>query len=494
MFVKLQQQPVYLLLLPVFFVLHGYAENFGFINPGDLFIITLSWVLITFGIAFLCWLLFRDMYKSALAAFVLMGFYFFFGALHDFLKTNIRAGWVSSYTFLLLVFPLMFIILVIYLIRTSSTIRTLTHFLNALFLIYILTDATRVVSKAIYPAKDSLSVSPFSSIIEHHVCDTCTKPDIYLLLMDEYASSVSLEQLFNYHNNLDSFLLRRNFSIQTHSHSNYNFTPFSMASILNMSYIKGVKNVNALNANDYLTCQLLIRNNEVTKMLSAEGYDIVNYSVFNLAGHPSMLRQSFLPVNSELITERTLFSNIEKDIGWKLAAWYPFKWIWRSEELINNTNNEKVFSLVEESTHKKSSRPRFIYAHFYMPHYPYYYDNKGRLKDLKTLRDEDHHPTAKEYLDYLPYVNSRIRDMITTIQHEKPSAVIILTGDHGFRDHTPHDQCFKNLNAVYFPDKDYRMLYDSISCVNQFRVIFNKLFNESLPLAQDSSVYLTIRR
>jgi hypothetical protein len=33
-------------------------------------------------------------------------------------------------------------------------------------------------------------------------------------------------------------------------------------------------------------------------------------------------------------------------------------------------------------------------------------------------------------------------------------------------------------------------LYDSISGVNQFRVVFNKLFHQHLPLLKDSSTYL----
>jgi hypothetical protein len=489
---KIQQQPVYLLLLPVFFVLHGYAEEFQYIHLADLVIPTLTYLLETIGITFLCWLLFRDVCRSAMAAFALMSFYFFFGALHDFLKTRISVGWISSYTFLLLSFPLLFITLLFYLKKTSSSFRLLTVFLNLLFLVYMLIDTTSVVSKAMSPVKNSLSVYS-SGQGDYKVCDTCAKPDIYFLLMDEYASSLSLKQLFNFDNNLDSFLLKNNFSIQTHSFSNYNITPFSMASMLNMSYLKGIKNINALDANDFLAAQLVIRNNEVIKTLKAEGYDIVNYSVFNLKAHPSLVRQFFIPFNTDLIAERTLFWNIRKDIGWKLVKWYPFKWIWGTGLMICNRNNEKIINLVEESTHEKSSKPRFIYAHFFMPHSPYYYDSRGRLKDIQTIADDINHPTAKAYLNYLPYVNARIQEMITDIRHKNPSAIIILMGDHGFRSNTPPDYWFKNLNAIYYPDKDYRLLYDSISCVNQFRVVFNKLFKQSIPLVKDSSAFLTIR-
>jgi phosphoglycerol transferase MdoB-like AlkP superfamily enzyme len=157
--------------------------------------------------------------------------------------------------------------------------------------------------------------------------------------------------------------------------------------------------------------------------------------------------------------------------------------------MLNKMNNEKVIDLVKKSTVEKSRRPRFIYAHFLMPHIPFYYDKNGHINDPETIVSQ----TAAGYTGYIPYVNSHIESMIAKIQHDNPSAVIILMGDHGFRSNTPREHWFKNLNAVYFPDKDYRVLYDSISCANQFRVIFNKLFKQSFPLVKDSSVYLTIR-
>jgi len=44
------------------------------------------------------------------------------------------------------------------------------------------------------------------------------------------------------------------------------------------------------------------------------------------------------------------------------------------------------------------------------------------------------------------------------------------------------------LNAVYFPDHDYRMLYPQMSPVNTFRIVFNHYFGQNLPLLKDSTV------
>jgi hypothetical protein len=311
--------------------------------------------------------------------------------------------------------------------------------------------------------------------------------------MDGYASSIALAQWYQYHNDLDSFLLQRKFSIQAHSRSNYNFTPFSMASILNMSYLQGIAHPKQVTLNDYANCEAPIRNNEVIKTLSAAGYDIVNYSIFNLAGHPSAIEQDFLPLNTRLITERTMLAYTRRDIGWKLAKWYPFKWFMVNDIMNTNHNNQRFIELVKTSAATKSTRPRFVYAHFYLPHNPYYYDKNGNLKDIATITRENKTFPIPAYLEYVTYANSRIREMITAIQQQNPSAVIILMGDHGNREFTNEvfpARFFQNLNAVYYPDNDYKLLYDSISGVNQFRVVFNKLFKQNRPLLKDSSTYL----
>ena len=71
-----------------------------------------------------------------------------------------------------------------------------------------------------------------------------------------------------------------------------------------MSFIEGIQNTKAVTADDYANCNLLIRDNEVIKFLDAHGYDIVNYSVFDLAGNPAMVEQSFLPLKTKLISDQ----------------------------------------------------------------------------------------------------------------------------------------------------------------------------------------------
>ncbi|MES1198229.1 MAG: hypothetical protein ABUL41_03030 [Chitinophagaceae bacterium] len=91
-----------------------------------------------------------------------------------------------------------------------------------------------------------------------------------------------------------------------------------------------------------------------------------------------------------------------------------------------------------------------------------------------------------------------IKDLVLSIQdHTGGQAVIIIMGDHGFRSsaNTNHpDKYFRNQNAIYLPNQSYNLLYDSITGVNQFRLILNTLFKQNLPVIDDQQHYLQDRK
>lgn len=135
--------------------------------------------------------------------------------------------------------------------------------------------------------------------------------------------------------------------------------------------------------------------------------------------------------------------------------------------------------------------------HLLLPHSPFFFDRSGNRRDQKIIFKEDDYNTPSSYLQYVEYTNLILKDVVDTIQFNNPKAVIILMGDHGYRLKTKDPfplHHFNNLNAVYFPDHDYKGLYSDISGCNQFRVIFNKLFYQNFPLIKDSSIYIVDKR
>ena len=208
---------IFLFLLPLFFVLHGMNEQFWLVPVKDALVLLLIYWVAAVILFFLCRLLFRDNDKAALAAFLLMAFHFFFGSIHDALK------W--KYSVILPVFLVLFIAAFV-LIKKKQSFKQVSLYLNVLFIVLIAWEAISF--------KRSSSASQ-----KFTVCDTCSKPDIYLIVLDEYAGAKSLKDLFSFDNTeFEAQLTERGFHVLQNSRSNYNYTPFSMASMLNMHYLR----------------------------------------------------------------------------------------------------------------------------------------------------------------------------------------------------------------------------------------------------------------
>jgi hypothetical protein len=485
----ISSKPVFFLLLPVYFVLHGFTESFAAVPAKDALLLAGLYLISSLVIFGLAWLAYRNITKAALFSFCIMAFHFFFGAMQDMLK-RWSDSFFSRYSFLFLFFLSGFVFFVVWLWRTKKPMKRLCFYLNLVLLILLSVDAGWLLYKNFSTSNEKFMArqAPIAP-----ACDTCTKPDIYFLLFDEYAASSAMKELWNYDNDdLDSFLLQKGFRIQPYSRSNYNFTPFSMASTLNMDYLHTIRNPKACTVKDYTEMATEIKNNKVCSFLESMGFTIVNLSIFDLDKNPAIVYESFLPLKTKLITSQTFLSRVQKDLmHLLLVGRFEIKWL--SKDLIYSTyhNNEKLISATLNESVRSSDQPRFIYSHIEMPHPPFYFNKNGRQGNKSTLIAENTSLPIKSYLEYLPYTNGVIKKIVNSIlDNTKKPVVIILMGDHGFRTKQPEPYHFRNQNAVYISSGNYKGFYDTISNVNEFRVLFNNLFHTSLPLLKDSTSFL----
>lgn len=496
------KSPFFLFLLPVFFVFHGFVENERFIRFSDCLPLIGIYLAAALVLYLLSWLLLKNAVKAALLAGWMLAFYFFFGAFHDFLRKH--AIFLHRYSLLLPLFGVLTILLIVVL-RKRNTFSRLPLFLNSLLLLYILIDGISLIPGALRGAlgREASKSSDYSQLPgTYKVCDTCANPDIYFLLFDEYCSSRILKEVYHHDNGeLDSLLLSEGFQIQRNSRSNYSITPFSMASILNFSYLKNIADPLNIKPDDYTNIFEPIRTSEVVRFLFSRGYSIVNNSPFDLPGHPASIDQPFIPTRTKLITNRTLLNYMVRDMG----TWFENHFtnpVLLEESRASKTYllNQRFFAQTIEESRRKAPKPRFVYMHLLMPHAPFEFDSlQRRRKPEEITRETSEAEQIPHYLDYLPYTNSRIKELITTIKKRSGGhAVIIFMSDHGLRlslkDPPDTRLFFTNQNAIYFPDRDYRLFYDSISAVNEFRVVFNKLFRVDLPLLKDSTILLWDKR
>lgn len=491
MFSFFRKYPLFLYFLSLFFVLHGYTENFGIVPSAEALVLLLKYISFAIVLSFLFFFFYKNLIKASLVVFFIMAYNFFFGKLHDISKNVFGNFLFNKYSFIIPVSFLLLILLILYFKKTNKEFISITKYLNWLFLILILMDAGNLVLKVIKNNQSPVAISQ-----EFTDCNACPKPDIYLIVADEYAGQTQLKDLFGFDNApFLAELEKRNFHVVSNSSANYNFTEYSIASLLNMNYLTGVsEHVNNLK---YLPIVLnTLKKSRALGYFLSQGYSFYNYSIFDFNNHLAPVPPTFLPLKTISITSQTFTTRIQRDLGYHLLTTLKIKKILSDYYYKDLNNNNKIYELTESIASKKTKNPKFIYTHLVMPHYRYYFDSNSQPVPFEKIINDAYCKDKNSYIEYLQYTNKKLLALIDHIKKssDKPP-VIILMSDHGYRQFKNNEPEYKeyqfmNLNAVYFPDKNYSLLYNNISNVNQFRVILNSLFQQKIPLLKDSTIFL----
>ncbi len=469
----------FVFLLPVFFILHGVSEYLFFIPFQDVLKLLVFYFAITALLLSVFYFVFRNIKKASLAVFVSLAIFFFFGATHDSLKKIAGDTFIIKYSFLLPSFCIIYVLAML-LIKKNICVITpkLIAYLNILLLILILYDASIIGFKVVTNKKGQLDMAQ---------CKTCAKPDVYLIILDGYAGQSQLSADFSYNNKafLDT-LQDLKFYVIPKSKSNYTGTVFSIASLLNFEYL----DMNDFSPTDKNLnyCYKKIAQSNAVDFFQRQGYDFVNNSIFDIDNAPSLSKKTFLVSGVDLISSQTLFARVKRDLYNNflmnhLQGSQQYKdFVFRDFK-----NNELLYNKLLETVRAPSKNPKFVYTHLMMPHFPYYYKENGTLNELSDLR-HDQLSRKDLYLSYLKYCNTRILYLVNHIlKASDKEPVILLLSDHGFRYSSNPELYFSNLAAVHFPTGNYSSYYDTITNVNQFRVLFNNLFQQNLSLLKDRS-------
>jgi hypothetical protein len=483
-----QRQPFFPFLLVLFFVLHGFTENYPIVPVRDASLLLLNYLVIATVTGLFGWVFFRDLSKAAFFAFSILSIQFFFGPVQDMFKRSGHLSFLAKYSVLIPLVLLSILAVILLLRRKKKLPARLVMYLNLSLSLMILLDA------AMLPGKFSKTGNTIDQEkLGLTVCKECPLPDIYIIIADSYAGKLELKDIFNYDNSSfeDSLKTRGMFIIDS-SISNYNFTYFSVASMLNLEYLKSINGINS-NRQDQVVCNSKIRNNIFVNYLRSCGYTIHNNSIFDMKAEPAITSATFLPLKTSLITNQTFTNRIRKDLAYHLATTFRFSSAIKKYTYADRNNNAKVYEMTEKDVLQRSAGPKFVFTHLMMPHYPYYYDSSGKENPFEKLSEENAF-NKNLYLGYLQYCNRQLLSLVDKIRNNssKPP-VIILLSDHGFREMketVPLHYLFQNFVAVSIPEKDSSLFYKGITPVNIYRTLLNIEFRQHLPLLVDSTVLI----
>ena len=321
------------------------------------------------------------------------------------------------------------------------------------------------------------------------------KPNIYFMVFDEYAGYKSLNDSFQFQNDkINTFLVNKGFKIMSYF-SNYDLTFFSVSSILNMEYIKKDYDAKNVTQKDIQRRISEIRNGRIFKMFTQLGYTVNNYSIFDIGDQHSISTENrFIPVHSILITDKILHNRIWRTSSYMLAVGkfaissFKKKYLYQDD-----SNNLKSIEMLLKKASHVDLTSQFSYAHFLLPHAPFYRDSLGNYVNEELIIGDANFRKKDLYLSYLKYTNKVIEKIVDTITLNDPLAIIIIMSDHGFRAYNSNvinPFVFNNIVALKLPSNIYQDTIIPKSNVNLFRYILNKNFQQSLPYLIDSSITL----
>ncbi len=335
-------------------------------------------------------------------------------------------------------------------------------------------------------------------------------PDIYYIIMDEYASLSTIKEIWG-HDNSDftNYLESKGFYVTKDSRTRYHNSLWSLATSLNMSYIgraisnedfykhfgsdkissiTGEKNVSLTDISSKLV------DSNVTKYLRDKGYKIITYDNYYSIYPSKGLMKADVSYNYR---EGHSLSNLNElnILIIKTSILKPFSYAFEVSTASNNIYKNSTLYTLENIVNipYKETSPKFVFAHILCPHSPFVFDKDGNEVDPANWKNWSN---KEYYLEQYMYMTNRIKSVISDImKYSNNPPIIIIQSDHGPRPYNsdkadenleiPVEDMFKVFNAYYFPDGGYDALYDNIGPVNSFRVLFNKYFNEKFDILED---------
>ena len=305
-------------------------------------------------------------------------------------------------------------------------------------------------------------------------------PDIYYIILDDYAGIQSLKQNFNFDNTeFYDQLSKKGFFVSSNSFSNYPFTILSIPSSLNMQYLNFNNSDKIENTKTLDGIRNILDNNLVMKNLNENGYHITSF----FAGNEAIGNNNL--VDEKICGEKYFSSH-------NLAKIYP-------EERLKEKRNEILCTFDQMVKVKdRISQPIFVYTHFSLPHEPFVLNENGdfQIFDETNL---DYYEYKKAYIQQVEFANKMTTKVINEILSDKKrNSVIIIQSDHGERSGidwmNPTDkmvrQGLNNINAIYLPNTNQDLVSEGISNVNYFRIIFNEYFNAEFELLDDKYFWM----
>ncbi len=473
-----------------------------------LLIISLFWIAVGFGLKY-------DWKKSGLVVSLTVFLFFSYSYLYEILGGVTIAGLEPAHhRFLLPVTGLVYGFGVWMISRVKLALDPITRVLN-FFGAFLVLWACTVMAGHIIGTRD---VPLFGGCLPSEqralagrlepsakIPSTCgypdRMPDIYYIIVDGHARADVLRKLYGYDNRpfLD-FLVRKGFYIASKSNSNYCQTLLSLSSSLNLCYLDPQRERDFPGrASDSLLAPM-IRHSRVAGFLKRLGYRSVAF--------PTGIATSEIRT-ADYYSESLLLPSLLQYYLFASSPIAPLIYALRHYRSAFH-RHRLLYVLNSLPDVAQKAAPCFVFCHLISPHPPFVFGKNGEPRndprgeffadgnDYHNMRSDLQQVYVRNYKSQIAFLEKKLTEAITLIlANSEVRPIIVLQADHGpgsrlnweSADQTDMGERMAILNAYLLPSSARKLLYDSITPVNTFRVIFNGCFGTDLDLLDDRSYF-----
>jgi hypothetical protein len=335
-------------------------------------------------------------------------------------------------------------------------------------------------------------------------------PDIYYIVVDGYGRDDVLMDIYELDNSLlIQFLEDQGFVVATKSMSNYGLTHLALAASLNMSYLDPLVAEAGTQSENHRPVAALVKNSLVEQIVKELGYKVVaaetGYRRTELNNADYFLRMpqgATNPFEAILIEHSALRAVLDIIGQLRGERWYPGY----------QAHSDLVLFLLDQLTKvPEFEEPIFAFVHIFSPHPPFIFSADGSEVIQRypySTQDGNHYPgSSTEYSEgyrgQIEFMNVQLKAVITEIMEEYDDPpIIVIQGDHGPGSMVNWDDISRTnlaermpiLNAILLPSVEQAEISPTISPVNTFRIVFNRIFDANFELLEDRSYFSSWRR
>ena len=495
--------PILIALFPVFLV---YYQNIHLVLPQGLIFPTLIILSVAVALWYGIKIILKNTVKSALLSSFYTFLFFSYGHIFIIIESNLtQEFFILIHVILLISYTILVILGTYYFVKTNRMLNDVTRIANVMTITAI---AFIILNIGIYNFEnyndDSLEKDSNQVVLDNDLEKT---PDIYYIIMDEYAPLKTLERFYDYDNSdFIKFLEERDFYVTKNSHSNYAQTTTSLASTLNMKYLNYLSDVMGNESKDQKILYKMIGDNVVMKNFKSAGYEIYSFDSGGWSTRNLSIADENLCAKNENIDFHTLYQLKETSILRSLDMFIKEP----TSRILHQEHRDRIHCQFDEivKIKQKTEEPVFVFMHVLSPHDPFVFGPNGEEVDYKyTFGDTEilgltPSEEIKAYSDQVIYLTKILQQTVDKLLENSDSPpIIILQSDTGpfisFADISKeghHAGRVSIFNAYYFPNEKYNLLYDDITPVNSFRIVFDSQFQTNYGLLEDKVFFSTYEK